>query len=79
MEVTKSFLEKLLNQKVTEFTTKEGTKPGDNVAGILRCIRVTLESGVILNLVNKSISDDPEFRGNKRWFEKKLFTYYIYS
>lgn len=54
MAPTKEFLETLLKQKVTSFSTEEGTKPGDNVAGSLLSIKVKVASGETLHLVNKT-------------------------
>lgn len=53
-KLEKGYIEKILGEPITDFTTTSGSKEGDNVAGNLLCLKVTTKAGEKHNLVYKS-------------------------
>lgn len=62
-KITESFLEENIKEPVAKFTSGEGSKKGDNVAGTLLAIKATGKSGKVHNMVYKYLTDDPMQRG----------------
>jgi len=56
----KAFLENALKEPISSFEISDGSKPGDNIAGSLKSIKVTTLEGKTIHLVLKVAADDPE-------------------
>ena len=61
-DLTKEFIETLVNQPIVSFEVNAGSKQGDNVQGVLKAVTVETAAGETLNLVHKTMSADPAAR-----------------
>jgi hypothetical protein len=59
LQLSKTLVEKLAKEPVKSFTSSDGSKKGDNVAGNLIALTIQTEAGKELNLIHKALPSDP--------------------